>query len=251
MTELLCNVATNYVISPQKQNIMKQPILRAIAIFLIIFLIDPYFLSGQTVTPKFGLKLSPNVGWVKPDTRSYQNDGAAFAMSWGFIAEFPMAENYYASTGFNISSYRSKIQYPHMIGNQPGMFNRKYNLKYLEIPLTARLRVADRGGPVFFGNIGLGSGILLDARAEDSFKSGGTEISTEMDKISGEIKLFRLSLLVGAGIEYPVGPSSKLLAGLQFNNGFTNFLRGKNSSDPKISHRAFSNMVELNLGFLF
>ncbi len=231
---------------------MKQPILQAIAIFLISFLIDPYFLSGQTATPKFGLKLSPNIGWVKPDTRSYQNDGAAFAMSWGFIAEFPMAENYYASTGFNISSYRSNIQYPHLTENQPGVLNRKYNLKYFEIPLTARLRVADRGGPVFFGNIGLGSGILLDARAEDSFKSLiEPEIFTEMDKISGEIKLFKLSLLVGVGVEYPVGPSSKLLAGLQFNNGFTNILKGENLTDTRLSHRAFPNMVEFNLGFLF
>jgi len=231
---------------------MKQSIVHGIVIFFVLHLITSDLLIAQSNTPKFGLKLSPNVGWVKPDTRSYLNDGAAFAVSWGFIAEFPLAEYYFVSTGFNISSYRSKIQYPHLIENQPGALSRKYNLKYLEIPLTARLRVADRGGPVFFGNIGLGTGILIDARAEDYFtRINGSDIFTEMDKITGEIKLLKLSLLVGAGVEYPVGPSSKLLAGLQFNNGFTNFLKGNNLADTRLSHRAFINMVELNLGFLF
>jgi len=202
---------------------------------------------AQENQPTFGFRMAPNIGWVKPDASAYDSEGVTAGFSWGFIAEFPMAENYSFSSGFNILFNGGKLSYPHQIDGTPGVLERKYGFKYLEVPLMLRLFTSDRGGPMFFGQIGLGTGILLDARGTDQFN---TQIYPK-EKITDEIKLFRAALLVGLGVEYPLGPSLKGIAGLYFNNGFSDVLKGSNIANNSISHKAFNSFVELNIGLLF
>lgn len=209
---------------------------------------------AQENQPTFGFRLAPNFGWVKPDASAYDSEGIAVGFSWGFIAEFPMAENYSFSTGFNILFNGGKLSYPHQIEGAPGILERKYGFKYLELPLMMRLFTSDRGGPMFFGQIGLGTGILLDARGKDLFiDADKTKPRQDFDKekITDEVKLFRAALIVGLGVEYPLGPSLKGMAGLSFNNGFSDVLKGSNLVDNSISHKAFNSFVELNIGLLF
>jgi hypothetical protein len=208
---------------------------------------------AQEVKPKpiFGFRMAPNIGWMKPDASSYENDGVRVGFSWGFIAEFPLAVNYSFSTGFNILFNGGRLEYPHIINNQEGALQRRYGFKHLELPFILKLYTSDRGGPVFYGQIGLGTGILLDARANDLFIKDNSREDFEKEKITDEIKLFRAALLVGMGVEYPLGPSLKGMVGLSFNNGFSDLLKGSNIKDSSISHSAINNFIELNLGLLF
>jgi len=212
-------------------------------------------MADKNLKPGFGFRISPNVGWMKPDAASYENDGARMGFSWGFIAEFPMAENYGFSTGFNILFNGGKLSYPHSLPqssfSDPGVLKRTYNFKYLELPAMFRLQTSDRGGPVFFGQIGLGMGILLDARGTDTFINLVSRTEFDKEKISDEIRLFRTALLVGLGVEYPLGPSLKAIGGLSFNNGFSNVLKGSNTVNSNINHKAVSNLIELNVGIMF
>ena len=54
----------------------------------------------------------------------------------------------------------------------------------------------------------------------------------------------RMSLIIGAGIEYPISGNASFIAGLRFDNGFTDFL-----SDNAYSGR--HNFISLTAGILF
>lgn len=206
----------------------------------------------RDLNPVFGFRMAPNVGWIRGDESSYENNGATVGFSWGFIAEFPAAENYSFSTGFNILFNGGKLKYPHQIqGLGDGSLARKYNLKFLELPMMLKLRTSDRGGAIFYGQIGLGLGVLLDARGTDAFTYSGGTAEFEKEKISEEIRLFRTALLFGLGVEYPLGPSLKAIGGLSLNNGFSDILKGSNLVDSSVSHKAFANFIELNIGIVF
>jgi hypothetical protein len=213
------------------------------------------FEQTPDLNPVFGFRMAPNVGWIRGDESSYENDGATVGFSWGFIAEFPAARNYSFATGFNIIFNGGKLTYPHQIPQssftESGTLARKYNLKYLELPMMLKLRTTDRGGPILYGQIGLGLGILLDARGTDTFTYPGASFDFDKEKISEDIRLFRTALLFGLGVEYPIGPSLKAIGGLSLNNGFSDILKGSNLVDSSLSHKAFANFIELNIGLLF
>lgn len=236
---------------------------KLIVLFVFIFMQtgQKYAMSQVTevqqrgIKPIFGFRMAPNVGWIRGDAASYENDGATVGFSWGFIAEFPAADNYSFSSGFNIIFNGGKLKYPHQINissnMESGTLARKYNLKYLELPMMLKLHTSDRGGPVFLGQIGLGFGVLLDARGTDVFTYQGGVSEFDKEKISEEIKLLRTALIVGLGVEYPLGPSLKAIGGINFNNGFSDILKGSNLDNSSVSHNAFANFIELNLGILF
>ncbi|MBL0314883.1 MAG: hypothetical protein IPP69_03560 [Flavobacteriales bacterium] len=89
------------------------------------------------------------------------------------------------------------------------------------------------------------------------------ETSTDND-IKDDIKLFRSSLIIGAGIEYNLSGNSSLLAGITFNNGFSNMLNNEgvtldSTGKPQIFNKkpetfdlnAIGNFISLNVGFMF
>ncbi|MBK6964765.1 MAG: hypothetical protein IPH20_12700 [Bacteroidales bacterium] len=58
--------------------------------------------------------------------------------------------------------------------------------------------------------------------------------------------MFKASMIVGAGIEYPLDSSTSLVAGINFNNGFTNALKGNNKINTDLGHHGVPNMLELS-----
>ncbi len=203
----------------------------------------------------FGLRIAPNVGWMKPNAEGYYSDGARIGFSWGFVAEFPIANNHRVGSGFNIIYSNGRLSYTEeRVVNtvtHEGELRRNYHLEYLEIPLLLRLRTADDGKAVFYATIGLGTGFRLDAHATDTFESGTMTILEDKAKITDEINLLRHSLLVGLGLEYAVSGNTRIIVGLQFNNGFTDVLKGQNSVNQAINHNGAPNFVEMNFGLLF
>jgi hypothetical protein len=58
-------------------------------------------------------------------------------------------------------------------------------------------------------------------------------------------------MIVGAGIEYPIDKSSAIVAGINFVNGLSDALKGKNAVDGTINHKGIPNAFELSLGVIF
>lgn len=214
---------------------------------------------------KFGFKLSPAISWMSPDAVDYEGNGSAFTFSWGLMADITLMENYYLATGFNVSYFGGKLKYPHMESLETngipmeytGEMQRAYNLRYIEVPLALKMKTNELAkNLLFFGQIGINTGFNIRAKANDEF-SGSNPISGDYSyrenklDIKDETTLVKASLLVGAGTEYVIDESVSIVMGINFNNGFTNILTGKNTVDSSVDAKAVPYYFELNLGVIF
>ncbi|MCD4679596.1 MAG: PorT family protein [Bacteroidales bacterium] len=216
---------------------------------LVILLSFPSYVKGQDDLPsiQFGIKAGPNLGWIKPDAKSYSSEGSVIGFNWGFITEFNISSNYAINTGFNVAYNNGKLKYPYVQDSVESILQRKYNLQYLEIPICLKMRTKQIGYITYYGKIGLGTSFNLRAKSKDVFN---VEAETE-NNIQDDITFMRESLIVGAGFQYSLGGSTFLLFEIVFNNGFSDILNGKNTIDTTIKENAISNYIEFNLGVLF
>lgn len=199
----------------------------------------------------FGLKAAPQLSWMKPNADTYKSDGTKIGFSWGFIAEFNFTENHSFATGFNMLFNGGKLTFPAVQGNDTGSMNREYSLKYIEVPLTLKMRTNDLNGIRYFGRIGLGSAFKIGAKKTDEFTPDeGSVIKSEKTNFDG-VSFFRESLIVGLGAELEIKEGPKMGVELSFNNGFTNILKDKNTLDTSIEEKATPNFFELSFSVLF
>ncbi len=222
--------------------------------------------NAQQKPFKFGFKLSPALSWLSPEVDDYKYNGTSFSFAWGFVADITLMEHYYINTGFNVSYFKGKLSYPHLVVAEDDMFNveytgtldRVYNLRYIEVPLAFKMKTNELAPNLqFFGLIGINTGINIRAKSDDTFSGAnsfsGLKLNYTEEKvdIKDEASLFKASLLVGAGAEYIIDESISVVIGLNFNNGFTNVLNGTNSVDKKVEAKAIPYYFELNLGVIF
>lgn len=216
------------------------------------------FAMAQDKAFQFGFKVAPNIGWIKPNAEGYARNGADAGFSWGFVAEIYLMENYAFNTGFDVVYLNGSYTYPHKVTIDPpsgttytGVMNRTIRAKYVQLPLVLKMKTNDFNGFVIYGQVGFGLGFLVDAKADDKFYSGGQLIIDERSQISKQLRFTRESLILGGGVEYSLGGSTFLTAGLKFDNGFVDILKDQNRVDPSIENKAISNFLELQIGLLF
>ena len=90
------------------------------------------------------------------------------------------------------------------------------------------------------------------AKADDEFTADNGETLTDDNvDIYDDITFMRESLILGAGIEFNLGGSTNLMAGITFNNGFMDILKGKNAYDPTINNNAKANYLAFEVGIVF
>jgi hypothetical protein len=222
---------------------------------LISFLIVVFVGSGLKAQEKpfiFGFKVAPNLGWMNPSTEDYKGDGSKIGFTWGLMAEFHLMENYDLHSGINILFLNGTLNYEDDIaayGGEGELF-RTYNFKYLEIPLTLKMKTNEYGKKSFYGLFGFGANLLISGKAKDRFVPlAGSEVMDDAD-IKSELKPFRASLIIGVGIEFNVGGTTKLLTGVNFDNGITDVLKFQNNYS-NANHKAINNFLEFYIGVLF
>ena len=236
---------------------MKKSIILIVA---FIFIINVNYAQKEESKFRFGLKATPTFAWLKPDNKIYEKDGSGLGFAWGAMGEFYIASNYAITTGFNITYTGGSLKYSHKQGLTDtstvlyeGTLSRKYTMKYIEIPLVLKMKTKEIGYFSYYGLFGIGSSFNLSAKAKDDFSSpnlAGGQLTTDDIDIKKDVSFFRESLIIGLGIEYSLGETTSLIGGITFNNGFTDILKGKNTTDNS-DENAISNYIELNIGILF
>lgn len=221
-----------------------------ITLFLLLSLIT-FAAKAQYPPYYFGLKAAPHISWMRPNVDNYEGAGAKVGFAWGFIAEFNFTENHSITTGFNMLFDGGKLKFPAAQGEETGTMIRDYSMKYIEIPLTLKMRTNDINGMRYFGRIGLGTGFKIGAKKTDEFTPTGGSAVTGNKTNYDDVAMFRESLIVGLGAEYAIKEGPKMGVELTFNNGFTNVLTGKNTVDTSISEKANLNFFELAFSVLF
>jgi hypothetical protein len=228
---------------------------KATLIILVLTFACVLSASSQQKPFVFGFKAGPNIGWMKPDVQGYESDGIRGGFSWGFIADFFIMENYGIATGFDVIFMNSGLKIPHMEvddGNSlTGTLKRDYKLKYIQIPVTFKMQTREMGKFRIYGQIGLGTGFLIGAKADDEFIADTGETTSTENDIYDDMSFMRFSLILGAGVEFSLGGSTNLLAGFAFDNGFTDILPGQNTLDPTINNKGYANYVSFIVGIVF
>jgi len=203
---------------------------------------------------QLGFKASPNVHWLKADANGLDRDGVNFGFNYGVIADFNISERYSFSTGIESVTLGGSSTYEAGILN----LDETYKAKYVEIPLTLKLKTNQIGYITYYGQFGLGLGINYEASGETT--TGG--VTLEDKNRSNEIALFRGAIIIGAGLEYNISGSTSFLVGLTFNNGLTNIYSkdamddfeklNTDAGNPSPDElKSISNYLALNIGLIF
>lgn len=220
------------------------------AISLLLFFTNVVFSQESHI--RLGLKVAPCISWMNPNEKNYVYNGSAAGISFGFISEFNFTEHYAITSGFNFSFLNGKLQFPYAINPDTGILNRKYNFRYLEVPLMVKMKTKEYGNFIFFGHIGFGTGFNIRTKVTDDFMTQEHGTITETKNLNtSEVCFIREAILVGLGTQYKIDESLSLLVELSYSNSLNNVLLGKNTRDSGLTNRSSLNFFELNIGVLF
>jgi hypothetical protein len=164
-----------------------------------------------------------------------------------------MSEHYAIVTGFNFSFLSGNLKLPYAEKPDTGILNRKYNFRYLEIPLMIKMKTKEFGKFSFFGQIGFGTGFNLKTKVNDEFITvdHGTLTDNKKNLPTDQTSLVREAILVALGTEYKIDESISFVISLGYSNSLNNVLQGDNPKDPGLKNRSTLNYAELNIGVLF
>lgn len=243
-----------------KVNFMKQ------LVILILLIIGFQYANAQR-SFQLGMTASPTLGWIKPDADGIDHEKNRLGFNYGLIGDFNIADNYSISTGILIVNTGGSVSFPALqsVGGttEYGRVQADIQLKYIEIPLTFKLKTNQIGYITYYGQFGFGASINYDAEADLEFRypSAGSSINTNNTDFASEISLFKASMIIGVGAEYNLSGNTSILIGLTFDNGFTNIYNldvPKSDSNgnavntgEKRAVKGINNYLALNLGVLF
>lgn len=251
--------------------------------------------AAQTKGWKIALHVDPNISWLKPDNNNITAGANKLNFGFGVSIDRMFTENYAIGTGIQIFNAGGELKYFNTdvaertdgLGDYPSIseITRAYALKYLEVPLTLKLRTNEIGYITYWAQVGVGVGFNIKAKGDDQIdhkkiNTGSNEVPVWEDAaarvvdqtgdeailendISSDINLFRTGLILGGGIEYNLSGDASVVAGVVFNNGFSNVLKGdgveEDNGEPSIKEqtpqpfdlKAISNVLSLQVGILF
>ncbi|MBK9176192.1 MAG: PorT family protein [Flavobacteriales bacterium] len=238
---------------------------KAIATFVILALGTSTINAQDDVGVRFGLKLSPNMGFVKPETKTIKSNGAGLGYTFGLMLELPIGGtgNYRFATGLNLNNIKGKWKedYEYVASASPTdpvlvkELETDVALQYIELPLTVKLMTNEIGYMRYFAVVGAGNAFNVKAKSDqvvaqvDGTRADGKPIVStfnelEDESIQDDIAMYKASLIVGAGFEYNFSGNTALMVGVTYNNGFTNIL----DTD---GDKAKAHYLELSVGVFF
>ncbi len=245
---------------------------KLILIALLLFVIQASIVAQDEPTDKMNRPPKPktqefkafrigvfgetSISWMKPKmdlshSVQYQADGSRLVAGWGLLFDINFTENYTLSTGFRLGGTGGKLSYLDSVGTTTATIHRKYELKYVEIPINLKLKTNQIGYLTYFFQIGLRPGMRLSAYVDDKFDNSNLPVRyTEFDN-KKETAFFQLGFNVGVGAEYQISKSFSAFTSLSYRDGLLDVLSGTSHYDPTLNENAFINQVALTVGFLF
>ena len=209
---------------------------------------------------RLGLKASSNFSYVRPDSKILTSDGLGVGFSYGLIIDLGIggSDRYVFSTGIDVSTLGSKINLDSVTYTPTAQASQtvtnllyEYRLQYLQLPISLKMKTKEIGYITYWGQFGVSPSLLL--RANANISSDGNVINLDDEPVNDEnlpinfkddVQTIRAALLLGAGIEYSLAGNTALLAGIRYDNGFTDFTKDN-------SLKATNSYLGLVVGILF
>ncbi|MBL7982554.1 MAG: PorT family protein [Flavobacteriales bacterium] len=216
--------------------------------------------KAQDDSFRLGIKLAPNFAWMRSDSKDLQSDGNRLSYSFGLTGDLKLnaAGNYFFSTGIlynNIGgTFKADGTYDLNGTTTTVRSQQDLKLRYIEVPLTLKLRATSEKPLSFYGQVGFSAAFNIRARtdATTTLTVGNNTSSASLDdeNVIDDIALFKASMVVGAGLEFALPSGTTLFGGLTYNNAFTNALDGdaKNLNATGKKSRLYADYLEITLG---
>lgn len=227
-------------------------------LFLSVFLA---FYSFSQVT--IGLRLAPTMCFNRvkdldnSDGYEFKNNGSGTRFAFGPTFDFKIGENYAFSTGaWYLSSRAGMSMTSTSTGTDPASlylasFNQKdiVSLQSIQIPVTFKVYTNEL-------TTNLKLYFQLGSLATINFYEKEKETTPALvGTYQNKYDLFDVSLYMGAGVNYKIGESNALFAGLYYNRGLMNIMNGNTqpTTGKKYNDLAKYNMdlVGLEVGVTF
>lgn len=224
----------------------KKPI-RYILIAMCLFASTIASYSQERIS--FGLHADPVISWFSSDIKGVKSNGATPGFNFGLTFNKYFTPNYSLSTGIGIlnaggklvSSDTVKMAFTNFTSTVLPGKTIVYKIQYLTIPIGLKLQTNQIGYLTFFSDIGLDPKVVIGGKADIP------SLSIKGENATSVLRMFNLSYHVTAGIEYSLGGTTALVAGLNFDNNFLDITKdeGKKLKD-KISHKILSFRLGIN-----
>ena len=195
------------------------------------------------------------------------NDGTTVAFGYGIMGDYYFKSNYGISAEIMLSNIKSKFKVTEPLAFNSAMSDTvndlryEYNIQYLDIPLTMKIRTKEIGDMTYFGQFGVSMGFALNAKTSivstglpksisdqepTEYRVNGAEGDAfTVNNFDDKVFLFRLPLIIGGGVEYKMAGSTSLQISVRIANAFTDmFVKDKTAI-------AKNNYVALSVGVLF
>lgn len=231
---------------------------KTLSFALSLFLITAAHAQNEGRSVRFGIKLAPNMGWVKPDTKGLKKGGSKFGYSFGLMGDFMIGGNgnYAFATGVLLNNIGGKLTTPVTVNGDSKDLETELHLRYIEIPLTMKLKTSEIGYMTYYGQIGVSAAFNIRAKADFETVDQTTNkvVLVEDEDVADDVSMFKAALVVGGGLEYNFSGNTSLLVGVTYNGAFTNLYDGLEYIDENGSKKdvkAFANYIELTTGVFF
>jgi hypothetical protein len=209
---------------------------------------------------EIGLKVSPSITYLRPDSpssTSFTSEKAKLSFGGGIFMDYFFGENYAFNTGLFLTgkggtiSYNDRASAP--AGGTTGVrVEQKITMQYLEIPLTVKLFTNEVAPDtrVYF-QVGGSVAVPVQVRIDGDKYYTDPYDSNNQTKAGKHVLDIDANIIGGAGVEYQLGQSTKLLAGVSYHHGLVDFdryfERNRGFSDVNIKNSVFA----LDLGLKF
>lgn len=197
---------------------------------------------------RLGFTLTPSASILKPQESGITRNSGRAGISFGIMADFLLDESgrYAIASGLQVTTAGSTLKYDAGKGLDnykavPAEY--KMKLTYVEIPFALKLKTDVSDGLDFWGQFGTYAMFPVRGRADI------VSLTNTYDKVNilRDVNPINMGLLIGAGVEYPLGDKLSGVAGITYQNGFIDVTRNGKWDDGKVNMNSFA----LKLGLFF
>lgn len=189
---------------------------------------------------RLGLKGGGIVAWMKPDVEGVDVEKYKFGYVYGAMGEYLFADNYLFSLDINVTQRGGGIE----DSRKDTLKKISYQLQYLEIPLTIKMKTNQLNNMAYFGKFGICPAFNLKSRKDISEIFAGNTLTNSDLTADADIRKIGAALVIGFGTEYFIGETTTLVGELVLNKGFTNVAK----TDGLKMNNSY---VALNIGIIF
>ena len=217
--------------------------------FTLLTLLIVFSLSSWAqMRMQLAFTASPSINWMSTSSHEVNSQKPILGYDFGINGDlfFSENENYSLVTGLQIINtggiigYHASQSFPFSGVTLPASTEIKYRLRYLEIPMSIKLKTNQFHRLYYWGIFGLSAMVNIGANGDSS---DGT---FKKDNIHDEVNMFNLAMNVGAGFDFDLGANNSVSAGLIFQNGLTDITTNNYFNDKTVV-----NSLKLRLALIF